>query len=458
MGHDTTPKHFIKAAIAGNTHWGCMLIGVVLILLHLGIALGIDRRNLVSPVNALLVLVWVMVFRATELAVFGESIYPEWVKPYMSATVLLETSLLIGVFLLSFFTSYFSIQPNLLSQHLRTYIYPEAKQPRALILVMAIVGAACAIQFLSQLNDVTDIILHKTREEVFEGNGLLIAGISFLPAAILGSLMFSRTKLQLVLVSLLLFLTTSAVYLPLGQRGNIFTFVIIAVVVCSIKLGTISLKWTVTLGALILFCLEMAVIWRTTLRYGYEGELSDLFIVANALDGLDRGEFDALAGLVAYNSSIDFDSWWAFTEQLIPRTLMPSKRTYTAVSYLVNREITGDDEAGFTASIVGTLYGQGGWLGIAVCGVILGVLMRLLQCWFITQTRDPNGELMRGLAVVFVFFLVRNGDLTNVIIMLIANLAGVSLLMAALFVLPAWRRTWEHLFLVSKGRIGLGRH
>ncbi len=85
-------------------------------------------------------------------------------------------------------------------------------------------------------------------------------------------------------------------------------------------------------------------------------------------------------------------------------------------------------------------------------------LMRLLQCWFITQTRDPNGELMRGLAVVFVFFLVRNGDLTNVIIMLIANLAGVSLLMAALFVLPAWRRTWEHLFMVSKGRIGLGRH
>ena len=138
MGHDTTPKHFIKVAIAGNTHCGCMLIGLVLILLHLGIALGIDRRNLVSPVNALLVLVWVMVFRATELAMFGESIYPEWVRPYMNATVLLETSLLIGVFLICFFTSYFSIQPNLLSQHLHTYIYPEAKQPRALILVMAI--------------------------------------------------------------------------------------------------------------------------------------------------------------------------------------------------------------------------------------------------------------------------------------------------------------------------------
>jgi hypothetical protein len=42
--------------------------------------------------------------------------------------------------------------------------------------------------------------------------------------------------------------------------------------------------------------------------------------------------------------------------------------------------------------------------------------------------------------------------------MLIANLAGVSILMAALFVLPAWRRTWEHLFMVSKGRIRLGRH
>ena len=136
---------------------------------------------------------------------------------------------------------------------------------------------------------------------------------------------------------------------------------------------------------------------------------------------------------------------------------MPSKKNYTAVSYLVNGEITGDDEAGFTASIVGTLYGQGGWAGVAVCGVILGVLMRLVQCWFITKSGNPNGEIMRGLAVVFVFFLVRNGDLTNVIIMLIANLAGVSLLMTALFILPIWRRTWEHLFTVRKGHIVLGR-
>ena len=66
-------------------------------------------------------------------------------------------------------------------------------------------------------------------------------------------------------------------------------------------------------------------------------------------------------------------------------------------------------------------------------GVILGVLMRLVQCWFTTKTGDPNGELMRGLAVVFVFFLVRNGDLTNVIIMLIANLAGVSRFLWPLF-------------------------
>ena len=376
----------------------------------------------------------------------------------MSPTVLLETSLLIGLFLICFFASYFSVQPRLWGQkYLPSYICPEGKQPRVLILVMAIVGTACAIQFFSQLSDVTDIILHKTREEVFEGNGLFLAGISFLPAAILGSLMFCRTKTGLVLISMLLFLATSAVYLPLGQRGNIFTFVIIAVVVCSIKLGNISLKWTVTVGALILFCLEMAVIWRTTLRYGYEGELSDLFIVASALDGVDRGEFDALAGLVAYDSFIDLDSWWAFTEQLIPRSLMPSKKYYTAVSYLVNREITGDDEAGFTASIVGTLYGQGGWTGIAVGGVILGVLMRLVQCWFTTKTGDPNGELMRGLAVVFVFFLVRNGDLTNVIIMLIANLAGVSLLMAALFILPIWQRTLRHLFAVRNGHIVLGR-
>jgi len=201
----------------------------------------------------------------------------------------------------------------------------------------------------------------------------------------------------------------------------------------------------------------MAIIWRTTLRYGYDGDLSDLIIVASALDGVDRGEFDALAGLIAYNSSIDFDSWWAFTEQLIPRSLMPSKKYYTAVSYLVNREITGDDEAGFTASILGTVYGQGGWIGTAVWGVILGVLMRLVQCWFTAKTSHPNGELMRGLAVVFVFFLVRNGDLTNVIIMLIANLAGVSLLMAGLFILPIWRRTLEHLFAVKNGHIDFGR-
>ena len=53
------------------------MLSVVLLLLHFGIALGIDRRNLVSPVNALLFLIWVMVIRATELAAFGESIYPE---------------------------------------------------------------------------------------------------------------------------------------------------------------------------------------------------------------------------------------------------------------------------------------------------------------------------------------------------------------------------------------------
>jgi hypothetical protein len=137
---------------------------------------------------------------------------------------------------------------------------------------------------------------------------------------------------------------------------------------------------------------------------------------------------------------------------------MPSKREYTAVSYIVNREITGDDEAGFTASIVGTLYAQGGWAGIAVCGVILGVLMRLVQCWFTTRTDDPNGKITRGLAVVFVFFLARNGDLTNVIIMLIVNLAGVSILMGALFILPIWRKTWEHSsFEARKGHIVLGR-
>ena len=132
---------------------------------------------------------------------------------------------------------------------------------------------------------------------------------------------------------------------------------------------------------------------------------------------------------------------------------MPSKKNYTAVSYLVNGQITGDDEAGFTASILGTLYGQVGWGGIAICGILLGVVMRLVQCWFTRKAGNPNGQIMRGLAVVFVFFLVRNGDLTNVIVMLLVNLAGVSFLMGALVVLPIWRRTCEQLFTKRNGYI-----
>ena len=84
-----------------------MLTIVVLALLHISIILGIDRRNLVSPLNAVLALIWIMVIRATELTVFGESIYPDWVRPYMSDSIILDASLVLSLFLACFLPSYF---------------------------------------------------------------------------------------------------------------------------------------------------------------------------------------------------------------------------------------------------------------------------------------------------------------------------------------------------------------
>ena len=421
-----------------------MLTIVVLALLHISIILGIDRRNLVSPLNAVLALIWIMVIRATELTVFGESIYPDWVRPYMSDSLILEASLVLSIFLACFLPSYFLLSFACSNEKKG---FEEARidvaPPKLLIFGMATAGMVCAAQFFSQLEEVTDIILQKTSEGVFEGNGLMIAGISLLPAAILGALLSCHTKRGFAVGSVLLLLIASAVYMPLGQRGNIFTFVIIALIISTAKFGHFDLKWTIAAGIALLLCLELAVIWRTTLRYGYEGELSDLLVVANALDGVDRGEFDGLAGIVAHRVSINLDSWWEFTEQLIPRAMLPFKREYMAVSYLVNQEVTGSASAGFTASIVGTLFAQAGWVGVALSGVILGGLMQFTQRWFTTNPCSSIGVLTRGVALVFVFFLARNGDLTNVLIMLIVNLSGVFVLISGLAFLPLWRSTWR---------------
>jgi hypothetical protein len=437
-----------------------MLTAIVLILLHISIVLGADRRNLLSPLNALLLLIWIMVLRASELVIFGESIYPDWVKPYMNEFVILDTSLVIGLFVVCFFLSYLLFDFVIPDEKRYVYSNSEIKISRGVILGMAAVGTICALRFFSNLDDVTDIILNKTKPELFEGSGPLIAGISFLPAAIIGVLLSCRSKRLLAGIFAVLLLITGAVYLPLGQRGNVFTFVILAFVICVAKLRKLSPKLAISTGIALLLCLELAVIWRTTLRYGYDGELLDFVVVAQSLDGIDRGEFDGLAGLVAYNASIGFDSWWSFTEQLIPRALLPSKKEYVAVSYLVNLETIGYADAGFTASIIGTAFAQGGLGGVAIFGTIFGFSMQILQRWFVYRPCTTNGLLLRGLALAFVFFLARNGDLTNVLIMLLVNAAGVLFLMAAYIVLPIWRRTWiglrrvDSLFVSARSNFG----
>jgi hypothetical protein len=419
-----------------------MISGVILLSLHACIIVAADKRNLVSPLNALLGIVWIMLFRASELTLLGELSYPDWVRPYMSERIILETSLVIALFLICFLVGYFVFSLLFVEKPTQWLnLNQEASPSRLLLFGMALIGAVCAVQFLSQLNDITDIILQKTAEDIFQGSGPLIAGMSLLPAAILGMLMSCQVKRSFVFYSFVLLMVASIVYIPLGQRGNIFSFAIIALVLFASKFGRISLKQGLVIAIGVLICLELAVVWRTTLRYGYEGDLTDLFVVADALEGIDRGEFDGLAGLVAYNIPLDFASWWGFIEQIIPRQLIPYKKEYIPVSYLVNGEITGSASSGFTASIIGTLFAQTGWIGLGSSSVILGALMSLIQRWFTAAPRTVNGTLLRGLVLVFVFFLTRNGDLTNVIVMLMANLFGVVVLIGAVSLAVMWKRT-----------------
>jgi hypothetical protein len=387
-----------------------------------------------------------MVIRASEFAMFGEEISQGGAGEYMSQALILEASLVIALFLACFLITYFVAQfGSLRGNYQHEYLRAEVKLPKGLIIVMAAVGAICAGQFYSELTDLTDIILQQTDRNLFEGKGLLFSGMSLLPSAVLAALMCCRTKSSLFVGSLLYLIVLVGVYGPLGQRGNFFTYIILALSVWIGNLGSVRLKWAITVGVVGLFFAEAMALWRTALRYGYENNLSEILTAASTIEGMDQGDFDGLAGIIAYNASINYDSWWKFFEQLIPRAFMHSKQEYVSVSYLVNQEITGSFDSGFTASIIGTFFAQGGLIGVAIGAIFMGILVRWLQNYAESEQETPNGVLVRGLAIAFVFFLTRNGDLTNVVIMLFSNLAGIFLLMGMLSFLPLWRRTWNHI-------------
>ncbi len=404
---------------------------IVLATLHITIAFVFDKRYLVSPLNFLLLYIWVMVIRATELTLLGQDMYSELASPYMTEAVILKASLVIALFLGCFLGSYFIVPSLYLSRSRQNkFVLGEEKVSSVLLLVMAAIGMMCASQFYSQLTDLTDIILYQSDRSIFEGNGLLLSGISFLPAAVLGLLISCRTKYSLIAVSGMLLLVAGAVYAPLGQRGNVFTFIILGLSVWTAKVHKINFKWAVMAGVVIVFCLEAVVIWRTAERF--DTSMHEMLFGAYALGGIDRAEFDGLAALVAYDTSIGFESWWKFVEQLVPRSLLPSKEGYVAVSYLVNQEISGSADSGFTASIIGTFFAQGGFPMVALGALLFGLLVRYMQDTLIACHKTPSIVFLSGAGIAFVFFLARNGDLTNVMIMLISNLGGVFFLIAAL--------------------------
>src|SRR6476469_7822640 len=75
---------------------------IILLALHVVILFALDKRNIISPVNALLVWMWLMVFRATEITLFGELALQEWAAAYITEGVVLDALLLVGLFLASF--------------------------------------------------------------------------------------------------------------------------------------------------------------------------------------------------------------------------------------------------------------------------------------------------------------------------------------------------------------------
>src|SRR5262249_46079819 len=163
---------------------------------------------------------------------------------------------------------------------------------------------------------------------------------------VLGVLISSRTTYGFALTAFLLVCVSFIVYAPLGQRGNILTFVLLMLSLLTAKFPKMKLRYLISIGFLIVLGMGALVLWRTAIRWN--STFDEVFTNYYGSSGMD--DFDAFAGVVAYKISIDYDSWWSFAVQLVPRFLHPTKEGYTPVSYLMNDEIIGEYTAGLTTS------------------------------------------------------------------------------------------------------------
>jgi hypothetical protein len=419
----------------------------VLIVLHVTILWAIDKRNIISPVNALLVWVWLMVFRATEIVLFGQLTLPEWAAAYITDGVMIDALLIIGLFVALFLIGYsFPISTSPESSNQRIPLPNEKMIPMPFVFLMALVGAMAANELLTQLPDLLGVVFLSQGDpaEFFRGKGWLITGLSLLPSSVLGVLIACRTTYGFALTSLFLVGIAFVVYAPLGQRGNILTYIVLALSLLTAKFPRMKLRYLISIGLLIVLGMGTLVLWRTAIRWDstFDEDLTDFY----GSQGVDRGDFDAFAGVVAYKFSINYDSWWSFAVQLVPRFLHPSKEGYIAVSYLMNDEIIGEYNSGLTTTIIGTLFAQGGITAVAIGGLSMGMFVSLLQKICIQKLPTPNRVLLGGVSTAFILFLTRNGDLTNVVVMLVSNLMGVFLLMGLIAAFPIWQRTTREVF------------
>jgi hypothetical protein len=424
------------------------MIVLVLIVLHLTILLAIDKRNIISPVNALLVWVWLMVFRATEIVLFGQRTLPEWAAAYITDGVMIDALLIIGLFVTLFLIGYsFPISRSPETSNQKLPLPNERMLPMPCVFLMALGGAMAAKELLTELPDLLGVVFLSQGDpaEFFRGKGWLITGLSLLPSSVLGMLIARRTTYGFALTSLFLVGIAFIVYAPLGQRGNILTYIVLALSVLTAKFPRMKLRYLISIGLLVVLGMGTLVLWRTAIRWDStfdDEDLKDFY----GTQGVDRGDFDAFAGVVAYNVSIEYDSWWSFAVQLIPRFLYPSKEGYIAVSYLMNDEIIGEYNSGLTTTIIGTLFAQGGITAVATGGLIMGMFVSLLQKICSQKLPTPNRVLLGGVSTAFILFLTRNGDLTNVVVMLVSNLMGVFVLMGLIAAFPTWQRTKRDFF------------
>ncbi len=383
-----------------------------------------------------------MAFRATEIALLGSLTLPDWAVPYMTNEVISQSLLIMILFMASFFLGFaipFGRISGGASQH--SSFNNEAGVPKLFILLMTLGGIFALMEIFSQLPELVGVVFLSQGDpgEFFTGKGLWISCLSLLPAAGLGVLLSCRTAYSFTAVAFLLVAITVVVYAPLGQRGNIFTFVLLALSLLTARYPRIKRSYLVGIGMLIFLGMGTMVLWRTAIRSNssFEDILSDMYW----FQGMDRGDFEAFAGVVAYNVSVGYDSWWSFAIQLVPRFLYPSKEGYIAVSYLMDQQIHGEYDAGLTTSIVGTLFAQGGYVMVAVAAFGLGIVVKSFQNICARKELTSNRALLNGVLTAFILFLTRNGDLTNVVIMLVANLMGVFLVMGGIVASQIWRRS-----------------